>query len=642
MPTKKPVTGLLIDGSLTKTQGQLIQKALQNQPFISNKKSKTGRLVTFEPSSHMPLDPTLYLKDNSQDMISLINGLASHVDRYLIATTTTIDPLYLLFLKATQKPFTVLVDDHVLTPNDMAQCIRKAKDLRKRFEERLNNNMPTKTLKTPNGGQLRPYQQQMVDFALDKKRCGLFADMGLGKTLATLAFLNELFIKNLVDKTKPVLIVAPITVALDTWSREAAEWGYDFDVKINIQLTPKKREKLLETLTVPQEKPTLVTTNSEQLGKIAAYFDKRGLPYPFEVVIIDELSMFKSHDTKKFTDVQKLTKNIQYFVGLTGTPAPASYLNLWSQMIIIDPSNMRYFTSDFYIYRSTYFKPTSIDPRTGRVFKYGLKPGAKEKIIENLKHTVMALKTEGRVDLPSITYVNKYIKLPPKAKRIYDDFDKKLRNILRKTNQTTTMHGIKIANSAILKMKLLQLSSGAIYDNIEDFDPTIIDSNDFNMNVKEKHYTSYHDKKLEAIKEYAETATSPILVFFWFKSEAERLKKYIDYVYLDAHSPNFSDTITKWNKGEIPILLCHPFSASHGLNIQHGGHTIIWMTPPASNERYRQANKRLHRNGQKHPVTVIHLLAEGTEDIKVINNLNKQETDQQELMTTLDPDKPNT
>lgn len=640
--SQKPVTGLLIDGALNQDQGKLIQKALENQPFISNKKSKTGRLITFEPSSHMPLDPTIYLKEAIQDMVSLINGLVPHVDRYLVVTENDIDPLYLLFLKATKKPFTVLVDTHVLTDAQMADLIRNDKTLRQRFEKRIHNNLPIETLKTPNGGQLRPYQQQMVDFALEKKRCGLFADMGLGKTLATLAFLNELFTKDLVDKTKPILIVAPITVALDTWSREADDWGYDFDVKINIQLSVKKRNALLESLIVPQEKPTLVTTNPEQLGKIADFYDKRGWSYPFEVVIIDELSMFKAHDTNKFVDVQKLTKNIRYFVGLTGTPSPSSYLNLWSQLIVIDPANMRYFTSDFYIYRSTYFKPTSVHPRTGRVFKYGLKPGAKEKIFENLKHTVMALKTDGRVDLPSITYVNKYIKLPAKAKKIYNDFDKKLRKILRDTDQATSMHGIKIANSAVLKMKLLQLSSGAIYDNIEDFDPSII-SDDFSMDVKERHYTSYHDKKLEAIKEMVETATSPLLIFFWFKSEAERLKKFkIDYVYLDPKAKNFSDIITKWNKGEIPVLLVHPASAAHGLNIQKGGHTIIWMTPPNSNERYRQANKRLHRSGQKHPVTVIHLLAEGTEDIKVINNLNKQEDDQQELMTALDPNAPKT
>ena len=144
--SQKPVTGLLIDGALNQNQGKLIQKALQNQPFISNKKSKTGRLITFEPSSHMPLDPTIYLKEPIQDMVSLINGLVPHVDRYLVVTENDIDPLYLLFLKATQKPFTVLVDTHVLTDNQMADLIRKDKTLRQRFEKRIQEMPAISTL----------------------------------------------------------------------------------------------------------------------------------------------------------------------------------------------------------------------------------------------------------------------------------------------------------------------------------------------------------------------------------------------------------------------------------------------------------------------------------------------------------------
>lgn len=476
---------------------------------------------------------------------------------------------------------------------------------------------------TPNGATLRPYQVQMVEFVLKKKRAGLFVDMGLGKTLATLAAINELLTNGELNPTKPILIVAPIMVALDTWSREAEKWGYDIDVLVNIRLSKKKRAKLFEQLD-SVNKPTILTTNPEQLDNIIKHYTDRYEPFPFECVVIDELSLFKSSETKRFTNMSMLTKNVKYFIGLTGTPAPNSLLDIWSQMMLIDPANKQLLSENFYKYRSHYFEPDMVNKNTGQVYKWKLKPNADQAIFERMRPTVIALRSEGLVDLPELTFIDEEISLPPNIMKAYREFEKEIRSQFQDDEQEcfSTIDGdeIVVRNRAVLASKLLQLAAGAVYTE----DPT-------------EPYIVYHNAKFERLKEIVETATSPILVFYNFKSDIERARKFIEFETLRSNDPNVRDVIRRWNNGEIPVLFVHPQSAGHGLNIQDGGHTIIWLTMTWMNEVYRQANARLHRTGQTKPVQVIHLIAQGTIDTEVIARLSDKEDGQQKLLNALKP-----
>lgn len=485
----------------------------------------------------------------------------------------------------------------------------------------------THVITTPNGATLRPYQVQMVDFVLEKKRAGLFVDMGLGKTLATLATIQELVDRKELDNKKPILIVAPITVALDTWAREAEKWGYDMDVKINIKLPPKKRTALLEALRKPMEKTTLVTTNPAQLKAIYEHY--KGY-HPFSMIIVDELSMFKSPSAERTKLLADLSKDLRYFIGLTGTPAPNSLLDIYSQMLAIDPQNRRYFGRNYFEYREQFFEPDK-KSFTGQVFSWKLKPKAETAIYERVKKSTISMKSEGLIDLPSITFSNQYITLPKKAMTLYEKMDTEYRKELViamnqeiKDFEIVTTDGdqsFTTSNVAVLQGKLAQLASGAIYDDKENAGPIY-----------------FHNEKLKALKELVETSTSPILLFFYFQSELERLGDYVDYVHLDPGAPNFKEIVSEWNKGNIPLLVAHPASASHGLNLQDGGHTIVWLTTTWSNELYRQAVKRLHRSGQTHPVSVIHLVAKGTVDEEIINRIDTKEMGQDAFMSAIEAD----
>ena len=597
-----------------------------------------------------PKQVKMNISDPIIKQIALMIEIAQRSDDWLLVykDIRDLNMLQLLVALSLKKPVHVIVGDKPIKDADVIKMVQSSDQevLRRQYEQLMNPTVDVKVynedelIRTPNGAKLRQYQQQMVDFVIEQKRAGLFVDMGLGKTLATLATINKLVETNKIDKTKPILIIAPITVALDTWSREAEKWGYDFDVEINIQLTPKKREDLFERISKPLEKVTIVTTNPQQLPSIEAYFKDK--PKPFSMFVIDELSMFKSATAKRFKQMLEVGKNIEYAIGLTGTPAPNNLLDVWSQLMIIDPKNKRYFGSNFFYYRDTFFEPDVI-ARDGTVYKWKLKPNAEYDIYNKMKHSVISMQSKGLVDLPDIIYDNRYVKLPSKAQKIYKDMDTKIRRHLAAQDNSyhveyTTEEGdeFAFANIGVLTSKLAQLSSGAIYDNILSTDEEKAKQQKQAKKEGRVPFTEFHDVKLQALKEIVETATSPILVFFYFKSELERLGKYIEYEHLDPHRPDFQDVIRRWNKGEIPVLVAHPASAGHGLNLQDGGHTIVWLTTTWSNEQYRQANKRLHRSGQENTVTVIHIVAEGTIDEEIIDRLDIKEDSQSRLMEELD------
>ena len=451
------------------------------------------------------------------------------------------------------------------------------------------NTKDIECLSTPNGATLRHYQQQLVDFTLERKRVGLFVDMGLGKTLATLATIDQLFKENKISHEKPVLVVAPKMVALDTWSREADKWGYDIDVLINIGLTPKKRKALFEQVRTI-EKPTILTTNPEQLANIIKEFEYD--INPFDMVVVDELSMFKSAQSKRFEHLEQMTKNLSYFVGLTGTPAPNSLLDIWSQLVVVNPEVKYDLGHSFFQYRSHFFAPDIVNPKTGVVFSWKLNPGAEETIYEKIEPYVISMRGDNLIDIPDVTYINEYVYMDKKSRDVYNHFDREVRKELKTLEANESVHvdtdlnEVNVANTAILKSKLLQLATGAMYDA--------------NATIQNRSYTVFHDAKIDKLKEIVEVATSPVLVFYNFVSDLERAKKAIpNLVVLDTKDKNVNKVIKKWNDGQIPILFANPKSTGHGLNLQDGGHTIVWFSLTWNNAIYRQANKRLHRSGQK-------------------------------------------
>ena len=484
---------------------------------------------------------------------------------------------------------------------------------------------PKTLLTTPNGATVRPYQQQMIDFGKAHPSAGWFVDMGLGKTLATLVLLDEWIKHKEIDATKPILIVAPIMVALDTWSREAAKWGYDWNIKINVRLTPKKRENLLRELLLPMEKPTLFLTNPEQLGPIKDYYFSFNIPLPFEVLIIDELSMFKSPGNKRDQMIAYYRAGAKKFLGLTGTPASNHLLNVWNQLKLINRKDTKWAGDTIYDFQNKFFVPLVTAPN-GQVRKWGPKFGAEDVIYRNISKHAISMRTEGLVELPGISFSNLYIQLPENARKEYETLETEVAEELGDGQSVTytTDEGVELflPNNDVLSAKLLQLAGGALYTN------TVTHT-----------FSVFHDEKLVALDNLIESATSPLLVFYWFESDRVRIEqKYKNRIpVLDSKDRNVQDMITKWNNGEIPVMLAHPASVGHGLNLQEGGHTIVWFTfPNWDNDKYQQANKRLYRSGQTHPVNVIHLVAKNTIEEVMIRSLKAKEKVNNTFMEALD------
>ena len=659
--------GVLVLPILKETSIPLIKNAVKGFDILSNYKLGVPHtMIKFTESDDIKKvfgDKTLRIKPpDNVDMsdvygkyLAFMMSMVERVDKLLIVAPNK-TPLLFVIIAAQRMAIDnirVIINDKFYTAKAILESAT-ADDVesahqqwltatKNRVESSKIEHAPSRVYtedeltRVPNGARLRPYQQQMLDFAISHKRVGLFIDMGLGKTLATLATIQKLVDDGSIDSRKPILIVAPILVAIDTWSREAEKWGYNMDVLINIRLRKNKREQLFEKLLKPMDKLTLVTTNPSQLRAMREFFTSHRVRSPFEVVVVDELSQFKSPFAKRSDDLQSLSRYAPYFMGLTGTPAPNNLLDIWNQLLSIDMDNGKRFGYNFYDYRSRFFLPDSV-ARDGTVYSYKLMPKAEDKIYELMRPTVISMRSEGLIDLPAITYSNRYITLPKNANNIYQDLDITLRQELNRQEEldkderetitySTGNSELNLANNAVLTSKLSQITSGAIYDNIMELN----ESSSHNQ-----HYEVIHNEKLKALKEIVESATSPILVFYNFKSELDRLAEYIDYEQLNPKADNVKDVIARWNRGEIPVLVGHPGSIGHGLNLQDGGHTIVWLTTTWSNEQYRQAVKRLYRSGQTHPVSVIHIVAKGTVDEEVIARVNEKEDSQDKLMTALD------
>lgn len=436
------------------------------------------------------------------------------------------------------------------------------------------------------------YQEKATDEILKKPKVGLFLGMGLGKTVVTLTAVNELMF-NLFDISK-VLVIAPKRVAEDTWSRESEKWNHLRHLKISKVLGSQKQR--LEAL---KAKADLYVINRENVKWLVDYYRGQKV-WPFDMIVIDELSSFKSNKSQRFKALKVVMPLVKRVVGLTGTPTPNGYLDLWPQIYLLDRGERLGKTITGY--RERYFTPGRRNGYT--VFDWDLKDGAEKAIQEKIKDICISMDAKDYLELPERINNNVYIKMDPKAKRLYEELEKEL--VLQVDGEDITA-----LTAAALSQKLLQMANGAVYGT--GGNPVHI-----------------HDGKLEALEEILEFNQEPVLVFYNFKHDYDRLMEH--FKELKPRTLESSNDIRDWNEGKIRLLLAHPASVGHGLNIQSGGHNIVWFGLTWSLELYLQANARLDRQGQTQSVMIHHLITEGTVDEEVLKALQRKETGQAALL----------
>ncbi len=430
--------------------------------------------------------------------------------------------------------------------------------------------------------QLHEYQAYARDWILEHSYCGLLLDMGLGKTLTTLSAIDEL--KNVFCEDLKILVIAPKKVAEETWSAEIEKWNFDLTYSKVLGST-KQREKALAL------DADIYLINRENVVWLVEYY-KMG--WPFNFVVVDELSSFKSSKSKRFRALRKVRPKMDRFVGLTGTPAPNSLIDLWPQVYLMDRGER--LESSQTRYKNRYFVPDKYNGPV--VYSWAIRKGAEEEIYEKIGDICVSMKAKDYLKLPPRT--DNVVSVKVSNMKLYKQLEVDL--VLEYKNKEVTA-----ANAAVLANKLLQMANGAIYDD-------------------DKQTVLIHDEKLDALENIVEDSQGqPILVFYQYQHDLERIKK---------RFPQAEElgSVERWNEGDIPLLLCHPQSAGHGLNLQKGGHIIVWFGLTWSLEYYQQANARLDRQGQTEPVIIHHLVAENTIDEKVLRILQGKEQKQNALL----------
>lgn len=446
-----------------------------------------------------------------------------------------------------------------------------------------------------NESNLHGYQRAAVEHIIAHPYSGLFLDMGLGKTVSTLTAVNRLMNEYL--EVAKVLVIAPKRVAEDTWTTECAKWEHLRHLRVSKVLgTERQRKAAL------REDADLYVINRENVVWLVAQYQGA---WPFDMVIIDELSSFKSAKAARFKALRQVRPMTERVVGLTGTPAPNGLIDLWPQLYLLDMGER--LEKTITAYRSKYFRPGRTNGQV--VFDYKLNAGSDEMIYKKISDICISMKAKDYLSLPDLIEVPQDIHLPPAKKKQYDEFEKE--QVLSLQDEGD----ISAVSAAALSNKLSQYANGAIYD-------------------EDKQVHELHEVKLDALEEIVEAANGqPVLVFYAFKHDAVRIMKRLKGY--GAKQIDGAEDIAAWNRGEIPVMLAHPASAGHGLNLQKGGHIMVWFSLPWSLELYMQANARLHRQGQSQPVRSYKLIAKGTIDEDIAAALDKKSDKQEALMTAI-------
>lgn len=440
---------------------------------------------------------------------------------------------------------------------------------------------------TLNRKDLHDYQNKAVSFISKNPKCGLFLDMGLGKTTTTLTAVSDMLDNFFINK---VLIIAPLRVANTVWKQEAKKWSHLNHLKITICTGPEKQR--LESLKSNSDIYVINRENTPWLVK--------NCKWEWDTIIIDESSSFKNHKSQRFKSLKQVLKNIKSIILLTGTPSPNGLIDLWSQIYLID--NGERLGRNISIHRKRYYQQHPFNQ-----YKYDLIDGAEAKIREAIKDICLTMKSEDYLYLPNRIDINEHVILSDNVTKKYKELEKEF--IITLSKET-----IEIPTAAAMANKLLQFCNGAIYDH-------------------ESNYHTIHDEKIQRLKEIIEdNPNENFLIAYNYKSDLDRLlKSFSQGVVLDKKG----EALEEWNKGNIKILFAHPASAGHGLNAQKGGSCVIWFGLNWSLELYQQFNARLYRQGQEKPVRIIHIIVRDSIDEKVLLALSSKSTNQENLLQFL-------
>ena len=433
------------------------------------------------------------------------------------------------------------------------------------------------------------YQAYATNFILEHPISAVFLDMGLGKSIITLSAIFDLCLDSFL--VRKVLVIAPLRVARDTWPAEIHKWDHLHGLTYSVAVgTEAERKAAL------RQRVSVYIINRENVQWL---IEESGIPFDYDMVVIDELSSFKSYQAKRFRTLLKVRPGIKRIVGLTGTPSSNGLMDLWAEFRILDMGKRlgRFITH----YRNTFFRP---DKRNGQVvFSYKPLPGAEEQIYDAISDITISMKAVDHLDMPECVHNDAIVTLSETERKAYDAM---------KQDLVISLKGEEIdaGNAAALANKLSQMANGAVYG-------------------EDKRVFQIHDRKLDMLEDLIEAANGkPVLVAYWFKHDLQRIKKRFNVREIKS-----SKDISDWNNGDIPVAVIHPASAGHGLNLQAGGSTLIWFGLTWSLELYQQTNARLWRQGQTSGTVVIeHIITKGTIDERILKALSLKEVTQNALI----------
>ena len=437
------------------------------------------------------------------------------------------------------------------------------------------------------------YQTYATNFILTHPVSAVLLDMGLGKSVITLTAIFDLCLDSFL--IRKVLVIAPLRVARDTWPAEIRKWdhlrGLTFSVAVGTEL--ERKAALMQDASV-------YIINRENVQWL---IEQSNLPFDYDMVVIDELSSFKSYQAKRFRALLQVRPGVRRIVGLTGTPSSNGLMDLWAENRLLDLGKRlgRFITH----YRNRYFAP---DKRNGTVvYSYKPLPGAEEQIYDAISDITISMKAADHLRMPELVMNEVRVSLSDEEWETYSTLKKEL---------VVSLGGEEIdaVNAASLANKLCQMANGAVYN-------------------EDKKVIPLHDRKLDALEDLIEAANGkPVLVAYWFKHDRDRITERLHKLHIPFARADKTDSIERWNRGELPVMLVHPASAGHGLNLQSGGCTLVWYGLTWSLELYQQTNARLWRQGQQHTVVTHHIIAEGTIDERIMSALRQKDKTQTALM----------
>lgn len=454
------------------------------------------------------------------------------------------------------------------------------------------------------------YQKLCLEHLKRRKKAALFLDCGMGKTVITESYIWSLLYDYFADDVDKVLVIAPKPVAEDTWTGERDKWGHLKELRFSKILgTQKQRIKALEA------DADVYIINRENVAWLVAGFEDR---WPFGMVIVDELSSFKSSDSERFRALKRVVDSgkINYFIGLTGTPQPRGLEDLWAQIYLIDRGDRLGRT--FEEFRERYFdrELRSEIIRSGGTYKtrtfydYTPKSWSEEEIHERIKDVAISLSAEEWLNVPEAIEIYREVSLTPSDLKKVKRFTREKVLELEDTDVTA-------GSAAQVALKLLQIADGAIYD-------------------EDRTVHEIHDAKLDELEQIIDEANGkPVIVFYWFQHSGDRIRRRLKKRKLVISGLDTTEERQAWNRGEIGVALVQPGSKSHGLNLQDGGNIIVWFSMMTDLEIYIQANKRLHRQGQKQKVLIHHIACKDTYDEEAVENLKRKDCSQKRLLESL-------